>query len=85
MDIKIVKNRYLNAVLLLMLGSAIVHMVILFFWAIKEGSLYVLNYFNILDVDLFYPNIFDSFWGNVFSFVFAVIIYLIILKTNKTE
>jgi len=85
MNSRIVKNKYINALFLLMLFSAIVHMAILFFKAIKSLDVYVLNYFNILDIDLFYPNIFNNFWGNIFSLIFMVVIYFIILKINKTE
>ena len=85
MNIKIVKNKYLNALLILMMFSAGVHMLVLSCLAVASGSLYVLNYFNILDLDLFYPNIFNSFGGNIFSIFFVVAIYSIILKTNKTE
>lgn len=66
-----------------MFFSAGVHMLILFCSAIASGNLYIVNYFNILDLDLFYPNIFNSFTGNIFSIFFVVAVYLIILKTNK--
>lgn len=85
MKIQIVKNKYINSLLILMLGSAIFHMILLFFLAIKSYDLYILNYFNILDIDLFSPNIFNSVLGNFSSFLFVVIIYLIILKANNKE
>lgn len=85
MNIKIVKNKYINALFILMLFSAIVHMLILSCLAAVSGSLYVLNYFNILDLDLFYPNIFNSFGGNIFSIFFVIAAYIIILKNNKIE
>lgn len=68
-----------------MLFSAIVHMVILFFLAIKTLNIYVLNYFNILDIDLFYPNFLNSNLGNFISVVFMIFIYVIILKSSKAE
>jgi len=85
MKIKIVKNRYLNALLILMLFSAILHTVLLLFLILKTRDLYVINYFNILDIDSFYPNIFNSFLGNALSIVFTVVIYLVILKKNKLD
>jgi len=85
MNIKIVKNRYLNALLILLLFSAILHMVFLLLLFFKTKDLYVINYFNILDVDFFYPNIFNSFLGNAFSIILAVVTYLIILKKNKLD
>ena len=83
MRIKIVKNKYLNALFILMLFSAIVHMLVVFYFALTSGDFYIFNYFNILDLDLFYPNIFNNFIGNIFSILFVVFIYLIILKNNK--
>lgn len=85
MNIKIVKNKYLNALFILMLFSAVVHMAILFFLSLKTKDMYVLNYFNILDIDLFIPNILNNNLGNFISFVFMIFIYIVILKINKTE
>jgi len=84
MNIKIVKNKYVNALFVLMLFSAIVHMIIIFYSTIDSGNFYTINYFNILDLDLFYPDILNSFSGNIFSIFFVVVLYLIILKNNKT-
>ena len=85
MNIKIVKNKYINALFILMLFSAVTHILIVFYSAIISGDLYIVNYFNILDLDLFYPDIFNSFIGNIFSMLFVIVIYLIILKSNKAE
>jgi len=83
MKIQIIRNKYLNAFAILGLFSAGVHMVLLAFRAIFEKDLYVLNYFNVLDIDLFFPDLFNSFWGNATSVLFAGLIYLIILKWQK--
>ncbi len=68
-----------------MLSSAIVHMLILFYLAISSGDFYIINYFKILDLDSFFPGAFDSLAGGIFSVLFLVITYVIILKNNKTE
>lgn len=85
MKVRIVKNKYLNALFLLMLFSAIVHMLILFYFFAISRDIYTLNYFNILDVDIFLPNIFNSTVGNIFSVLVALSIYIVILTTNKTD
>ena len=85
MKITIVKNKYLNALFLLMLVSAIVHMLILFYLALVSKDLYILNYFNILDIDLLLPSIFNGVAGNIFSAFVAVTIYILILKLNTTN
>ena len=83
MNIKIVKNKYFNAVFLLMLFSAVVHMVILFFLAMASGNMYLLNYFNIIGIGNFLPNFLNSFSGNIISFLLVVALYIIILKLNE--
>ncbi|OGZ65425.1 MAG: hypothetical protein A3C50_03740 [Candidatus Staskawiczbacteria bacterium RIFCSPHIGHO2_02_FULL_43_16] len=85
MNVKIVDNKYLNALLLLMLFSAMVHMLILFVFAVISKDVYVLNYFNILDIELLYPNVFNSALGNGVSVFCVVILYLVILKYNRHE
>ena len=85
MIFRVVKNKYLNALLLLMLFSAIVHMVVLFVNALAKQDFYTLNYFNILDLDLIYPGLANSFWGNVFSLLCVAVLYFLILKINDKE
>jgi len=86
MNIKIVKNKYVNTLFLLMLVSATVHMLTLFFVAFSRGDLYILNYFNILDFDVLFPTIFkNDFLGNFASLIVAIATYFIILKINKFE
>jgi len=85
MKIQISKNKYINALAILALFSAAVHMTLLSYKAIYEKDLYILNYFNVLDLDIFFGNAFKNFWGNAISAICAGLIYLIILKTNKLE
>lgn len=83
MNITIVKNKYINALLLLMLGSATVHMLILFAATLWSGNIYLLNYFNILSISIFIPDFLNSLAGNMFSFIFMAALYMVILKINK--
>ena len=83
MKIKITENKYLNALLILILFSATVHMLALFVSAAIHKNLHMINYFNILDLNYFIPNFLNNSWGDIVSFIFVAIIYLIILKTNK--
>jgi len=84
MKIKIVKNKYLNVLFVLMLFSAAAHMIILICLAVFRGDIYILNYFNILDLDILFPTIFyNDFLENILSFIFAGILYILILKLNK--
>ncbi|MBX4201064.1 hypothetical protein KW786_02960 [Candidatus Parcubacteria bacterium] len=83
MKINITGNKYIDAALALMLFSAAAHMAILFFLAIAWRDIYILNYFNILDVDLLIPYDFNNLASNAAALAVAVLIYIIILKTNK--
>jgi len=82
MNIKIVENKYINTALLLMLVSAVIHMVILCFQALVQWDFYPINYFNILDLDYFFGSVFQNFWGNVIGTLVAAAIYGSILKYN---
>ncbi len=83
MNIRIVKNRYLNSLFILMLFSASAHMLILFFLALSRGDLYILNYFNILDLDILFPAIFqNNFLGNFISLIFTVLLFILILRVS---
>jgi hypothetical protein len=83
--IHIVKNKYLNALLVLMLFSAIAHMAVLFILALASGGWQELNYFNILDINTLFPNFLTGFGGNIISWLIAAGLYIAILKLNKRE
>jgi hypothetical protein len=83
MNIHIAKNKYLNSLLVLMLGSAIVHMVLLSMRALVWGDWHVLNYIHILDIDWFIPGLFAAPAGDAISWIIAAGLYFVILKSNK--
>ena len=77
--IQIVKNRYIDALLKLILVSAIVHMVLLIIYSVITGDFVILNYFNILDIDLIFPNVIEGTVSQVLSVLATVIVYVLIL------
>lgn len=83
MNIYILKNKYLNALFVFMLGSAIIHMVLLFLRALVSGDWHVLNYIHIIDVDWFVPGLPAGFGGDIASWALAGCLYAAILKFNK--
>jgi uncharacterized membrane protein len=85
MKITIVKNKYLNALFILMLFTAIVHLLILAYLSIKDANIYIMNYFKILNIDSFIPNYMNSVSGNIISIVLMVVLYIAILFLNKSE
>ena len=85
MKIRIVRNEYLNAFLILILFSAILHIAVLFCQCIYCLDPYILNYFNILDFDFFAPHFAASGAGFIFSWVIFAGLYLIFLGNNMTD
>jgi len=80
---KIVENRYFNAALILMLFSAIIHTVVIFFLAAASADFHVLNYFNIVSLDRFLPNFPSTLVSDIAATAFAVLLYAVILIVNK--
>lgn len=80
------KNRYFEALIKLILFSAIFHLVLLFIYSLIKLNFSYLNYFRIIDVSLIFPSITEGPFSLVFSFITALVIYLIILFkfTRKT-
>ncbi len=76
MNVNIVQNKYVNALLLLMLVSAFIHL----FFVIS-----FLNYFGILQIDYFLPSLVTTAYGTIASLAVVVLLYLgIIFYSRKT-
>jgi hypothetical protein len=71
---KISKKRLLNALKNLVLFSAVLHMFILAVYAIATNDIGVLNYFNILDLEFFWPPIIEGRISLLASLAAAVLI-----------
>lgn len=69
------KNKYIDAIAKTMLFSAAVHMTILFYKTILTGDMNILNLFNILDLELFFPGIEKGEMNFLFSGVLFFVIY----------
>lgn len=72
------KNRLWDAFLKLVLFSAGLHVVLLVVYSILHLNFLPLNYFNILDIDLFFPGIINGALSNILSVICIVAIYLLI-------
>jgi polyferredoxin len=85
--IKIKKNKYLSALKNLILFSASIHILLLIIYSVIKLDITHLNYFNILDFDLFFPNIIHGSFSQILSIIVISVIYFIIyfisLKKNK--
>ncbi len=79
---KIIKS-FLN----LFLFSAIVHNCVLLFLSIKNGNIKYLNYFQILGLNEFWPNITEGKTSDLISFVIILILitFFITLEIIKNK
>jgi len=75
---KLSKNRYIDAALKLVLVSGIMHAFLLLIFSIAKLNAAYLNYFNILDVDLFFPSIAKGALSQILSIISIITAYLII-------
>lgn len=73
---RISKNRYFDALLKLFILSAVLHIAILFVYAVVSGDVRQLNYLGILDFTLFFPAIIEGFFSNIAAFVLLVFTYI---------
>jgi len=80
----IVRNKYLNALLLVFLGSAIVHVLILLGVFLVTLDWHVLNYFRILEIGYFFA-IPQNTWSTVLSLAVFALVYLAVLFLNRNS
>ena len=76
--ITIKSNRFIQAVLKLMLLSAVIHVAILVFDFLVSHQTNNLSFFSIVGVDLFYPNFVVSSFGQMVSYGTVIILFIII-------
>jgi hypothetical protein len=77
------QNKFFIALKRTILFSATVHLLILFWHSISTGNLKVINLFNIIDLELIFPNIITGSLSDVFSFITLIIIYTVFLLNYK--
>lgn len=74
----IVKNRRFDALLKLMLLSAVLHMAILFVYFVVHLDASRFNFFKITDIDLFFPELTSNSYSNVYSLLVGILLYTLI-------
>ena len=72
---RISKNRYFDALLKLFILSAVLHIAILFIYAVASGDIRQLNYLGILDFTLFFPAIIEGFFNNMVALFLLLAVY----------
>ena len=82
---KFFRNKYVIALENVMLFSAIVHMIMITIYSIVKLNTVKFNFFDILDLDLFFPNIIKGNLSQVFSIIAFVIVYCIFYFINMEK
>lgn len=81
----IVKNPYLDALLKLMLLSAIIHIFVLVIYSVLNGNVFYLNFFKIINIDLFFPEIVNLDCYGLYSFVITIWLYILIYYISNIK
>lgn len=74
------KNKILEAASKLIIISAIIHLLILTIYAIINLDITYLNYFNIIDLNLFFPDIIQGFLSQTLSLIIVILLFFLIYK-----
>lgn len=82
---KFISNKYIIALKNVMLFSAIVHMIMIAIYSIVKLNTVKFNFFDILDLDLFFPNMIKGNLSQVFSIIAFVIVYCLFLFIKKEK
>ena len=72
---KIGKNKFIIALKNLTLLTAFIHIFLLVIYAFMKLDFTYLNYFNILDIDLFFPNVIKGYFNNILAVIILLIVY----------
>ncbi len=71
-------NRYIKALAGLVLLSASIHIAILVIYSIINLDIRYLNYFNIIDIDLFLPEVADGLLSQILSIITIMVVFIVI-------
>jgi len=78
------KNRFLNTLVKFILFSAVLHILLLAIAFVFKRDLTAVNYFNVVGLNLFFPEIGQGLASQIFSLLTMVVIYgLIFFVSNK--
>jgi hypothetical protein len=80
---KFIKNPYVLALVWLMVISALLHLLNLFFSLIRTKNIQEINYFNVICLSLNFPSLgktMQNFYISIITEVLIYVIFLIIFK-----
>lgn len=77
------KEELFRALLKTMLLGATTHLIILVYYAFTHQSFGLLNAFNILDLDLYFPQLNEGAINFVVSYFMLFCVYVLVLYSSK--
>ena len=76
MIVKLHKNRLIDALLKLLVLSAVVHTAVVVSYALYSGKLSMINYFSMLDLGLLLPGLVEMPLSGLLSIIVLVLVYI---------
>lgn len=80
-----IDNIYLASLAKTILLGASIHLSLLFIYSVMNGDLTPLNIFNILDIDLFFPNIAVGSILFIISYICLSIVFWFFIKSSREK
>lgn len=80
---KISKKKLIDALKNMVLFSALFHMTLLIIYAIATGNINVLNYFDVLDLEFYWPPIVGGWESNIASLFAAILVTVFFYIRSK--
>lgn len=77
MALKITKDRRFDALKKTILFSAAIHLILLLIYSIIKRDFIYVNYFNMLDLELLFPDIIKGTLSQIFSAMIMATIYFV--------
>lgn len=73
---RFLENKYIDAFLKMLLFSAVFHFSLIIVYSISNFSMSQMNYFNVIGLNLFFPELSESFLYKILSCATLIIVYL---------
>lgn len=83
MNIPFERKRFVQAVKNFILLSGALHIIILVCYVLLTGRYQFLNYFKVLDIDLFLPFVDQSDWFFLGSVIVIIVLVFLFYRTGK--
>ena len=79
------KKHFINALIKFILFSATLHILLLLIFFVFKRDLTLINYFNIIGLNLFFPEVGQGLASQIFSLLTMVVIYGLIFFVSSRK